>query len=159
MQRIACQANGSHFISGLSKTEVQRLDSLGKKIVFEENDLMVVEGERSTMFYLLLSGNASVEVSTGFCTIFIQELSAGDAFGWTSLLQQHDTMFQVRARERSTALRLDGAAVNALCREEPELGVMLLTRVLQTVAGRVRGLEMRLGEFCGFTRETSTSTG
>src|ERR1017187_524259 len=31
----------------------------------------------------------------------------GNAFGWSALLDHHDTLFQVRARESSTALRLD----------------------------------------------------
>lgn len=152
MHRLTHELDEPRFVTGLTPLQLEHLDSLGQKTVFEENELMVIEGERSTTFYLLISGSASVELATGFCTICVQALSAGDAFGWSSLLDAHRTMFQVRARERSVALQLDGAAVSELCRREPDLGVALLQSVLHTVAGRVRGLELRLAEFCGFTR-------
>src|SRR5947209_4357765 len=139
-------------ISGMTQSQLLALESLGKKTSFEENELIVVAGERSTMFYLVLTGSASVEVASDFCTIAIQALSAGDIFGWSSLLDHHDTLFQVRAREQCSALCLDGAAVAELCRSDPTLGVKLLQRVLDTVAGRVGGLEARLAEFCGFSR-------
>jgi CRP-like cAMP-binding protein len=140
------------FVKGLTEEQFLVLDSLGRQKRFEDNELMIVAGEESRMFYLLLSGSAAVEVATGFCTIFVQALEPGDAFGWSSLLGRRETVFQVRARECCTVLCLDGTAVSELCRANPSLGVTLLERTLRTVAGRVCGLEARLGDFCGVKR-------
>jgi CRP/FNR family transcriptional regulator, cyclic AMP receptor protein len=96
-----------------------------------------------------------VEVRTRVCTVCIQALGPGEAFGWSSLLDQHDTLFQVRARERSSALRLDGASLAATCREDAEFAAELLRRTLKLVAGRVQATEARLGELCG-VRMTAT---
>jgi CRP-like cAMP-binding protein len=70
-------------------------------------------------------------------------------FGWSALLDDHDTLFQVRARERTTALRLDGAALMKACREDTLLGTEVLQRALEVVAGRVRATEVRFAEMCG----------
>ena len=143
------QAND--FIAGFSEEQLGKLTSLAEEVTFEENDLILVEGERSRAFYVLLSGSAWVEVAADFCSVRIQALDPGDVFGWSSLLDSCDALFQVRAREHCTAVCLDGAAVSSLCEKDPELGVKLLRRVLQTVAGRIHGLESRLALFCGLS--------
>jgi len=76
-------------------------------------------------------------------------VEAGQAFGWSSLLDRQDTMFQVRAREHTRTLRLEGSVLQTLCRQDPELGVELLHRTLALVAGRVKATEMRFAEMCG----------
>src|SRR5262249_12348251 len=102
-------------------------------------------------FYVLLAGSASVELETSFYTVRIQALEPGDAFGWSSLLVDYDTLFQVRAREHCSALCIDNMTMAKLVQEDPALGVKLLRRVLQTVAGRIRGLESRLAECYGIS--------
>lgn len=146
------QHAAEHFVTGLTEQQLRILDSLGHETEFADNELIVNAGEESKRFYLLLSGSAAVEVANGFCTIFVQALEPGDAIGWSSLLHSHETLFQVRARERCKALCLEGAAIARLCHVDPQLGVTLLERALRTVAGRVRGLEERLSDFCGFKR-------
>ena len=142
---------GQKFISGLTKAQLRALNALGKTAEFEDDELILIAGERSTTFYLLLSGSASVEMATDFCAISVQALGPGDAFGWSSRLDHHETLFQVRTRERCSALCLDGAAVTELCRQDPKLGLKLLQGALSTAAGRVQGLEKRLAEFCGLS--------
>ncbi len=146
------QHTPERFVTGLTKSQLQVLASLGHEREFEDNELIVAAAEESRLFYLLLTGSAAVEVASGFCTVFVQALEPGDGIGWSSLLQSHETLFQVRAREGCTALCIEGAAIMRLCHEDPQLGVTLLERALRTVAGRVCGLEARLGEFCGFKR-------
>lgn len=143
------------FVSGLTEPQLKKLASLAQEKSFDEDDRILITGERSKNFYLLLSGSACVEAGSSFCTVCVQNLGPGDAFGWSSLLSSHDTLFQVRARERCTALFLGGEAVMALCQEDPELGVTLLRRVLEIVSQRVCGLELRLVEFWGFSKERS----
>ena len=45
------------------------------------------------------------ETGGRFYTVSIQALGPGEAFGWSSLLDHHDTLFQVRARERRNEAR------------------------------------------------------
>jgi len=81
--------------------------------------------------------------------VSVQALLPGEAFGWPSLMQHHDTLFQIRAREETAVIRLDGSRLSQVCEDDPEFGLAFFRRILELVAGRVKATESRLGEFCG----------
>ena len=137
------------FTSGLTQDQVASLAALAHPVEFEPDELILMDGQRSTAFYLVISGSVAGELCAPQYTVVVQALGAGRAFGWSSLLDWHDTLFQVRARERTMALRLEGHALKELCRTDPALGVEILRRTLQVVAGRVKATEFRFAEMCG----------
>lgn len=139
----------------MSDCYLAKLASIAQRVSFEENELVLRAGERSRYFYLLLSGSVCVEVSGRSFTVLIQALNPGEAFGWSSLLDHHDTLFQVRARENATALCLDGVSLSAAFREDAEFGQEVLRRTLRLVAGRVQATEARLGELCGVRMQST----
>jgi CRP-like cAMP-binding protein len=79
----------------------------------------------------------------------VQALVPGQVFGWSALLDHQDTLFQVRARECTEALRLDGEQLKAACQSDTQLGNEVRQRALRVVAGRVRATEIRFAEMCG----------
>lgn len=139
----------SHFTADFSERHLSKLASLASTVEFKEDQTILIAGQHSEHLFLLLSGSVCVEVRTPFYVVCVQALQPGDAFGWSSLLNQQDTLFQVRAREKSTAIRWEGAKLLAACQEDSAFGMELLRRLLQLVAGRVKATETRLGEFCG----------
>ena len=134
---------------GLTESGLAQLASLACEETFAQDQIILVAGQQSKDFYLLLSGSVCVEVCAPRYTVCVQALGSGEAFGWSSLLLHHDTLFQIRARERSTVIRLDGSRLYAVCGEDPEFGLELFRRLLELVAGRVQATELRLAEFCG----------
>jgi CRP-like cAMP-binding protein len=137
------------LLSGLTAAQRERLTALAREVTFEPDEVILRVGEPSRYFYILIAGSVSVDVVTRCYTARVQALSPGAVFGWSSLLDCCDTLFDVRARERSTALQLDGATLTQMCRDDPAFGVELLRGVLHSVAGRVLGAETKLAEFCG----------
>jgi CRP-like cAMP-binding protein len=140
---------GHAFTRGLSDSQVGALAALAEPATFEENEVVLETGEQSTSFYLLLEGSVAVELRTPRFAVCVQAVVPGQVFGWSALLDHQDTVFQVRSRERSTALRLDGEKLAAAFQADPQLGVELLRRTLQVVAGRVKATEVRFAEMCG----------
>jgi CRP/FNR family transcriptional regulator, cyclic AMP receptor protein len=143
------------FTSGFPEHHLAKLAALGREAHFEANQLILLTGQRSRQFYLVTGGSVCVEARTPVYTVCVQALGPGDAFGWSSLLTHHDTLFQVRAREATSVICWDGWQLGAACEEDPEFGRELYRRVLELVAGRVRGTEARLAEFCGIARPIS----
>ena len=137
------------FAAGLTDEHIARLAALAQPVSFAENELILRTGQQSKYFYLLLSGSVCVEVSARAYTVCIQALGSGEAFGWSALLDHQDTLFQVRAREASAALRLDGAALSGAFQDDAGFAAEMLRRTLRLVAGRVQATESRLGEMCG----------
>jgi CRP/FNR family transcriptional regulator, cyclic AMP receptor protein len=137
------------FVKGLSEAQLASLAGIAGEVTFEENDVILVDGQRSASFYLLISGSVAVELRAPRYVVCIEALGPGQVFGWSALLEHQDTLFQVRARERTTALRIDGAALKSKCHQDPALGTEILQRTLQVVAGRVKATEIRFAEMCG----------
>lgn len=140
---------GHRFLTGLPDSQIGRLAAIAHEVRFAENELILRACEQSKHFYLLLAGSACVEARMRAYTVRVQELGPGAAFGWSSLLDHHDTLFQVRAREASVALCLDGADLAAAFQQDAALAAEMLRRALKLVAGRVQATEARLAEFCG----------
>jgi len=137
------------FLAGLSEAQVERIQSLGEEVTLPEGELVLDNGQRSTSCFLVLTGSVAVALATPRLTVCIQVVGPGGIFGWSALLHGQDTMFQVRTRERTTALRIEGRDLSECCREDPELGVELLHRVLLVVSERVRATETLFAEWCG----------
>jgi signal-transduction protein with cAMP-binding, CBS, and nucleotidyltransferase domain len=137
------------FTQGLTDSQIASLAALATEASFEENEMILEDGRHAHAFFLVTQGSVAVELRTPRFAVCVEAVKAGEAFGWSALLDQHETAFQVRARERTVALRLDAPGLRALCRKDPALEVEILLRVLHLVAGRVRATEVRFAEMCG----------
>ncbi|MGO4884774.1 MAG: cyclic nucleotide-binding domain-containing protein [Bryobacteraceae bacterium] len=144
------------FVRGLADRHIAKLASLAKEVSFHENEVIMMGGQYSRHFYLVTSGSVNIELHTPIFTVSVLALGSGQAFGWSALLDHQDTLFQVRAREEATALRLDGGELSDACLADPELGVEILRRTLQVVAGRIEATEARFAEICGVRIKSST---
>jgi len=141
---------GNHaFVQGLTVEQIKTLASLATQVAFDENQIILADREHSSAFYFLVSGSVAVELRSARYAVCVQALGPGQIFGWSALLDQQDTLFQVRAREKTTALRIEGTTLKQLCRTDPQLGTDILQRTLQVVASRVRATEERFAEMCG----------
>lgn len=137
------------FTKGLTDQQIESLAAIARKVTFEENCVVLEDKQRSTSFYLLVAGSVAVELRTAQYAICVQSLGENSVFGWSSLLDRQDTLFQVRARERTTVLELDGGRLKDTCFRDTALGTEVLHRILHVVAGRVKATEVRFAEMCG----------
>jgi len=125
------------------------LASLATPVTFEENEIILVDRQRSLNLYLVTSGSVNIELHAPTFTVTVLSVGPDEAFGWSALLDRQETVFRVRARERTTALRIAGAGLAAACRRDAELGVEILLRTLQMAAGRIKATEAKFAEMCG----------
>lgn len=139
------------FTKGLRESHVAKLAGLAQEVAFQEDQTIFRADERSEYLYLLVSGYVCVEIKSPVYSVCVQSLGPGEAFGWSSVLDQHYTVFQVRAVQPSRALRLSAVRLLEACREDPEFGLEIFGRLLELIAGRLRATESRLAEFCGIS--------
>lgn len=142
------------FLSGLNEVQLVALAKIAEPVQFGEHEVIFAGKQRCLDLYLLVSGSVSIELDTKLYTVRIQSLGPGDAFGWSALAEGHETLFDVRARERCIALRLAGDSLSAALSQDPVLAAELARRSLHLASIRVRETEMCLGEFCGVRMRT-----
>ncbi len=143
-------ALGSHpFTKHLPEATLSQLASLATKVEFREDEIIIRVGERPRHVYLLLSGSVCVEISSSVYAVCIQALGPGDVFGWAALVDHYRAVFQVRARQPTTAFCLDGPRLLEASCAEPTIGRDIFRRLLSVAAQRVAASEIRLAEFYG----------
>lgn len=147
------------FTRGLAEEQLAKLLAFTTEVSFEEDQVIFPAGRLSANLYLVVTGCVCVEVRTPVYAVCLQVVGPGEAFGWSSLLEHHDTVFQVRALGPTTTLCIDAKQLLAECQQDPKFGFELLRRVLEMVAGRVEAIEARLAEFCGIAGQPKSRRG
>lgn len=90
-----------------------------------------------------------MELRASRYAVCVQALEAGQVFGWSALLGSLETMFQVRAREATTVLQINVAALEDAFRADPILCSEILRGLLRAMAERVKASESKVAELCG----------
>jgi|SRR5579871_125913 len=133
----------------LTQSQADEIAEFAREVSFEQDEVILRTGRPSKFLYILLTGCVRVEVKAKAFSYCVQELGPGDVFGWSALLGQHDTLFQVRARDASRALRLDADDLAAIFRKDSSLEAKLLRRSLRVAADRIQATEKKLGQLFG----------
>jgi len=144
------------FTEGLSEPHIATLAAVAAEVDFADGEVVLDTGGRSRYFYLLLSGSVTVELHAPSFTVSVQALGPGQAFGWSALLDQQDTLFRVRAREPTTALRFAASDLADAFRADTSLAAAILLRTLKLAATRVEATEARFAEMCGIKIECAS---
>ena len=132
----------------MTDRQIKKLSSLATEVTFAENEVILQDRHQSQYFYLVTAGTVTVELYTASFAVSLVPVGPGEAFGWSALLDLCETVFQVRAREQTTALRIPGPELRAACQADPDFGLAILQRTLYIVASRIRATEARFAEMC-----------
>lgn len=143
------------FMRGLADRHIAKLAALATEVTFAEDEVILMDRRQSQYFYLVTSGSVNIELHSPIFTVSVLAVGPGKTFGWSALLDHQDTVFQVRAREQATALRIAGPDLTQACRDDGELGVEILLRTLQVAAGRIQATEAKFAEMCGVRIQSS----
>ena len=125
------------FFEGFTEQWIEKLGALAREVRFERDRVLFQEGEESADFYVILSGLVALEIAPPGGTFRMDTLSAGDEFGFSSVLGQQ-TVFQARALEDVHALAFDAAALRALCETDTAFGYEFMRRVTSVVSDRLQ---------------------
>ena len=136
------------FTKGLAQSQIASLATLATEVHFDEGQLLLFGGGLSEYLYLLISGSVAVELTAPQLTLTVQVLGPGQAFGWSGVLGDQLSCFQVRAQERVSALRIRNSALAQRCRADGHLASELMLRTLRLAADQVKATEACFAEMC-----------
>ena len=105
---------------------------------FPAGSNLISEGEAASALFVLESGKAVVERADA-PGVVLAELGPGDFCGEMSILQEQPHSASVIARSAVRALRIDVASFHAVLKENPEVGVHMMRRLVL----RLRASEAR----------------
>ena len=121
-----------------------RLSHMASEVHFAPGELIFHEGDRSSLFYLLISGSVAIEVQSPGRTVRVDTLYGGEVLGWSSVTAENSKHFQARALEPVDAIALDGARLRRACSEDYAFGFEFLSALTDVMSSRLRALRTQL---------------
>jgi CRP/FNR family cyclic AMP-dependent transcriptional regulator len=138
---------GEHpFVADFWPDHLARLSAMAAEIHFSPGDLIFHEGDHSSLFYLLVSGNVALEVMPPGHPVRVATLYAGDVLGWSSVTGDNDKQFQARALEEVHALAFDGERLRHACEQDYAFGFRFMRAILRVMSGRLHATRAQLLE-------------
>jgi CRP-like cAMP-binding protein len=132
------------FCQGFWPDHTAKLAGMGSQARFQPGELIFREGDHSSLFYLLVSGNVALEVVSPGRPVRVATLVAGEVLGWSSLTGDTGKQFQARALEDVRALAFDGARLRHACEADFAFGFALMRAVLAVMADRMHAIRVQL---------------
>lgn len=134
---LAARLASVDLFSGLDDDARERLVAAGATMTFRHGDAMTEQGKTDRTLYLLLAGNADVEINGALVGV----LSEGSYFGEMALLDHEPRSATVRAGEGGAkAFAVSALAFETVLGDRPDIARALLVALTQ----RVRRLEAEL---------------
>lgn len=144
-QSIADYLSSHPFFSGLDDRYIQFLAESAVETRISEGGVLFRQGKRADKFYLLRSGQVSIQVPALVGPVLeIQRIGEGQVLGWSWLIAPYLWNFQARVETDSTFLEFDGRAVLARCEQDPKFGYELLKRFAALMSERLDAARQKM---------------
>lgn len=118
-----------------------------REVVYEPGQVIFREGDTADGFFLVLEGKVVLEAfNIQYGSTPVQELEAGEVFGWSVLVPPHRWRLDARAAERTRLAVLDGEQLRLACEKDPGLGYALLQRFAMILDQRLQAVRRQLVE-------------
>lgn len=132
------------FTQGFWPEHIARLSDMAAEVHFQPGELIFQEGDYSSFFYLLVSGNVALEVVSPGRAVRVETLVAGEVLGWSSVTRDTGKQFQARALEEVHALAFDGTRLQHAFEQDYALGFWFMRALLTVISRRLHATRIQL---------------
>ena len=114
---------------------------------FSEGEAIFGQGDRADRLYVLISGQVAIQFKPeDGDMITVTEIKEGGVFGWSSALGRRTYTSCAVCLEESETLSVLGDELRELCATHPETGVIILERLAEVIASRLRNTHAHVVE-------------
>jgi CRP-like cAMP-binding protein len=139
------------FFAFLDEAQLRAVAMLSEEIEVENGALVFDSGKPAEALCLLTEGSLDLyyvvadredpELKKEF---FLSELSAGDVFGISALIEPHVYTASVRASAASRVLKVDGIGLRALCEVDAKMAAGLMKAIAKAAMERLNDTRVQL---------------
>jgi CRP-like cAMP-binding protein len=127
------------LFQGLAEQTLQRLQDRFESESFAEGMVIFDQGDRADRLYVVLSGRVAIRFRTEDGeTLTVTEIENNGVFGWSSVLGRRCYNSCAICLEDCEAVSVEGDTLRELCESHPETGVVILERLAEVIAERLK---------------------
>jgi CRP-like cAMP-binding protein len=132
---------------GLDPQDLSLLSERLQTDSFSDDEIIFGQGDRADRLYVLISGKVAIQFKPeDGDTITVTEIKEGGVFGWSSALGRQTYTSCAVCLEESEALSMVGDELRELCATHPETGIIILERLAEVIASRLRNAHAHVVE-------------
>ena len=130
----------SPFFAGLDEQELKSIALMSGQVQSAAGTTLFEEGETANAFYLLLEGSVALSFNSPLepnSQIHIDEVNPGEPFAISALIPPHILTHTARTSSPCQMIRIDAAALRALCDKDCNVGYTLMRQVATAAMERL----------------------
>ncbi len=137
----------------LTDDELERIADLCREQVYEAGATIHEEGAAAQDLYIVQDGKVVLELELELQPYAsprrttIEEVTKGEVFGWSSLVEPHIRTLSAKCMERTRLLVFKGSELMELFDSEPHIGYKIMTDIAKLVGSRLRDTRQKLMSF------------
>jgi CRP/FNR family cyclic AMP-dependent transcriptional regulator len=126
------------LFKGMNISDVQLLLPLMDEVNFPFNSVIFAQDQYADYFYILSRGEVEIRYKPYDGPFLkVATVAEGDIFGWSSVLRHECYTSAAISVMDSCTYRISGNALQKLCGNHPETGLILLERLSKVISSRL----------------------
>ena len=130
------------IFAGLSRDELKLLEGIVRPLVFEAGQMIVREGDKANLFFVLARGTAAVQLrvpsANGERVVRVAAIGAGLSFGEMALLDGGTRSADVVALEKVVCYGVSVEQLKELGKDHPNLLTTIMGNMMRDLSERLR---------------------
>ena len=132
------------FFAGLTREQLLSLTWIAHIEIYEKGDKLFCQDEPATRLYLLVDGQVIVFIEFDHELETITNIEQGGIFGWSAMVAPFVRTGTAQCTVASEVIGFEAEALRRLMAADGQLGCLLMGRVAQVVAARLRDAYVHL---------------
>jgi CRP/FNR family transcriptional regulator, cyclic AMP receptor protein len=143
---VAPGALANHeFVRGLADRHVARLAGAATLVTFEPGHRLFEEGGQASSLWLIRSGHVALDLHVvGPGRLIVETIGSGEVIGLSWQAAPFRWQFGAEAIQPTTAFELDTGVLTEFCDADPELGYLLVRRLMMVAVHRLHATRIRM---------------
>ena len=133
------------FLAGMNRSQLALLTDCAIAVQFDKGQTIFREGEIANRFYLIETGNITLESSNGQANpVIIDTIGAGELLGWSWMFPPYTWRLTARAVEPTSAIFFYGTILREYCERDCSLGYELFKRMAPVMIKRMQAARRKM---------------
>jgi CRP/FNR family cyclic AMP-dependent transcriptional regulator len=148
------------IFNGLPASLVNAISPFLEEVVFSEGKTIFEQGDAANCIFILLEGEVTIRYKPyDGPPLTVARIQAGEVFGWSAALGRQVYTSNAEAACAGVAYRIHANSLKHLCDSNPVAGGVLLERLADSIAERLRNTNSTVLELLsqGIDRRSSGS--
>jgi CRP/FNR family transcriptional regulator, cyclic AMP receptor protein len=137
LQYLEEKLHNTKFFKHIEKEDQTKFIKLSTIFEYENDEIIIAEGDKSPYFFIILSGIVNVNLNQKDKSIYITTIGEGEIIGEAAIFVNFERTANIIAYNKVQILRIDRNSFISFIKENPASGIKLLMIIIHTLLSKL----------------------